>query len=196
MSLHDFFFGKKEKVQQLPTMNPQQQALLQQLLGGLGGATQAGLGNLQGILSNEPGAFEAFEQPYKTQFEQKTIPGLAERFTGAGAQRSSAFGQQLGAAGANLSENLALLRGQLQQSAMGQLQNLMNTGLGAQSYQNVVRPGTTGFFGSLMPGVGSGLGTALGGIGTNWASNSLFPSQQDLYYKELINRLSKQSATD
>ena len=50
------------------------------------------------------------QQQMINQFNQQTIPGLQERFTGAGGQRSSAFGQQLGQAGADLNVNLEALR--------------------------------------------------------------------------------------
>jgi len=165
MALSDFLFGKKEQMQQVPTMDPQQQALLSQLLGGIGGATGAGLSNLQALLSGDQGAFEAFEAPIKTQFSEEIIPQLAERFSGAGAQRSSVFQQQLGSAGANLSQQLAALRGQLQQSAMSQLTGLLGTGLGARTQENILRPGTQGLLGGLAGGIGSGIGSGFGMAG-------------------------------
>jgi len=163
MALSDFLFGKKEQVQQVPTMGPEQQQLLSQLLGGLGGPLSGGLQGLQQLLSGDT---EAFEKPLMSQFFQQTVPSIAERFTGlgAGAQGSSAFTQQLGQAGAGLSEQLGALRGGLQQQGLGQLQGLLGQGLGARPSETVFRPGGQGFLGALAPGFGQAAGQA-GGFG-------------------------------
>jgi hypothetical protein len=105
-------------------MTPEQWQVMQRLLSG-GGIDQnptfkSGQNYIQNLLSGSPESFEAFERPYKSQFEQEIVPGLAERFSGLGAQKSSGFQQALGAAGANLSERLASLRGQMQLGALGQ----------------------------------------------------------------------------
>lgn len=73
---------------------------------------QAGQDQLLGVLGGDT---EKFEAPLLRQFNEKIVPGLAEQFAGAGAgaQSSSAFQQALGAAGANLTERLASLRGEL-----------------------------------------------------------------------------------
>lgn len=172
MSLTDFLFGKKEKMEQVPTMDQGQQDLLSQLLGGLsgqgggGGALGGGMDFLQKLLSGDT---SQFEQPLMREFQENIIPQLAERFAGAGsgAQDSSAFQQSLGSAGAGLSERLGALRGGLQQQGLGQLSNLMNMGLGSKSFENVLHQGSPGFLGSLAPGVGSSLGFMMhGGIGS------------------------------
>ena len=116
---------------QLSTMSGGQSQLLKQLLGALQGQSsniqqsplfQQGSSYLQNLLSGSPQSTAAFEAPYMRQFNEQTIPALAERFSGlgSGAQSSSAFNQALGAAGAGLSENLASLRAQLQMSGLGQ----------------------------------------------------------------------------
>ena len=101
----------------LPTMTPQQQQIqnqiLQLLMGQLGGG-----GFLQGLLGGETGAFEA---PARRQFEEQTIPSIAERFSALGAQGSSAFGQTLGQAGAGLEEALSAQRGQMGLQGLGAL---------------------------------------------------------------------------
>jgi hypothetical protein len=73
---------------------------------------------------------------------------------GQGGQHSSAFAQQLGAAGSDLESQLAGMRSQfgLQQQGqqMGWLQHLL--GLGMQSpYENQGMPGTSGFINGLIP---------------------------------------------
>lgn len=159
MPLMDFLFGQKGGFEQTPSMNPQQLQLLQQLLGGLGGASQQGMGFLQNLLSGDTSQFEA---PLMRQFSEQTIPGIAERFTGmgAGAQGSSAFGQQMGAAGAGLTEQLGALRGGLQMQGLGQLRGLLGMGLGARPFESIYRPASTGFLGAMAPGIGQGIGSA------------------------------------
>jgi hypothetical protein len=143
---------------QLPLFSPQQQQYQSQVLGQLKGPTQGGLSYLQNLYSDQPGAFEQFEAPYKRQFEEQTVPKLAERFsgTGAGAQSSSAFQQALAQQGASLSENLAALRGGLRQSALGHLQNFGQLGL-KSPFENV-------YLGS-QPGFGENFGSQLAAAG-------------------------------
>lgn len=116
----------------LSTLDKGQKNLLQQLLGSLQGQSsniqqsplfQQGSSYLQNLLSGSPEATAAFEAPYMRQFNEQIVPGLAERFSGLGAQSSSAFNQALSSAGAGLSENLASLRGQLQMGALPQALN-------------------------------------------------------------------------
>jgi len=172
MGLQEMLFGKQGEYKALPTMAPEQQQLLTQLLGGLRGPTQAGLGNLMGLLSGDTSAYEA---PAMRQFQENIIPMISERFTGmgAGAQQSSAFKQALGQAGAGLAENLAMQRGQLQQQGLSQLGSLLGMGLDAQPFQWQALPGTEGFLGPLMQGLGSGLGTGGGFLGLGWLARKL-----------------------
>jgi hypothetical protein len=168
MSLSDFLFGKKGEMQQVPTMTGGQSDLLNQLLGGLtgggfgGGTTGAGMEGLFKLLSGDT---EAFEAPLMRQFQESTIPGIAERFSGlgAGAQGSSAFSQGLSSAGAGLSEQLGSMRGGLQQQGLSQLMNMMNMGLGTKSFENVYKPPTQGFMQGMSGGIGSFLGNKLFG---------------------------------
>ena len=173
MALFDFLFGKKEKTQQLPTINPQQQQLLQQMLRGGGGVEQnpiygQAMSLLQGILSGQDQGGAALEVPAMRQFQEQIIPGIAERFSslGAGAQSSSAFQQALGGAGSGLAERLAAMRSERQQGALGQalpyaqapFQQKMGL-LGMSPFENVFRPATGGLFGALAPALGSAIGT-------------------------------------
>ena len=162
-----FWTGQKERVQQLPTKDPQQMNFLKQLLGLLGGQGIQGAGQgLQHYMDILGGDTSAFEAPLMRQFNEEIIPGIAERFSAGGGQRSSAFGQTLGKAGAGLQENLGALRANLKnnaaQSLLGSLSNL--GGLGTQStFENIFRPGSSGFLGNLGQGLGQGLGQA--GVG-------------------------------
>lgn len=182
MALLDFLFGSRDKLQKVPTMTPQQNQVLSQLLSqlGLGGQGTTG-GNFQGanqylseLLSGDENAYRQFEAPYMRQFNEQTIPGLAERFAGAGAQggalSSSGFGQALGAAGAGLQENLASLRAGLRggaaTQAQGQYNQQLGLGLGAQPFGYQTRQGSSGLIPNLLGHLGAGLNPgAVSGIG-------------------------------
>ncbi len=169
------FLGTPGRIEALPSMSQEQMGLLGQLLeglGGQGGALGGGLGNLQQMLSGDASAFEA---PAQRQFQEQIVPGIAERFSGmgAGAQQSSAFTQALSQAGAGLSVRLAMQRAGLQQSGMSQLQGLLGLGLGAQPFQYQAIPGQEGGLSKFLGGLGSGIGTGIGGLGMGGLSKWL-----------------------
>lgn len=161
MAFLDFLFGKKEKTQEFQKYNPQQEAALNQLLAGGQKQLPEAFDYLSMLLSQDPQQMAAFEAPAMRQFNEQIIPGIAERFTsqfGPGSQRSSAFGQQLGAAGAGLAERLQAQRSGLGLSALSQLQSLLSGGLGQRS-DKVVRPAQPGLLQGLVPGL-----SFLGGV--------------------------------
>src|SRR5687768_4003218 len=93
----------RDKMRKLPTMSPQQQQLLNSLLGQMnqgGGGGQA-LSTLQSYLNPSQEGFEQFSQPYMQQFQSKILPGILQQY-GAGAEggalSSSGFAQALGGA--------------------------------------------------------------------------------------------------
>jgi hypothetical protein len=155
----NFLFGSPPETKQLPTMNKGQQALLSQLLQLLNPQGQIGQGNQEAIdlqrqyLDPSSEAVNQFAQPYMDQFNQQTVPGLAERFAGLGAMggglSSSGFGQSLSAAGGNLQNQLAALKAglgqQAAQSLMGQYGGLTGQALGQRPFGYVQQPGTQGF---------------------------------------------------
>jgi hypothetical protein len=175
--IFETLFGSKDKQSQVPTLNPQQQQTLQALLSQLGmlsgqGGSYSGAQNyLSQILGGGQEAFGQFEAPYRQQFEQQTLPGIAERFAGmnamGGGLSSSGFGQALGGAGAQLQAQLAGLHGNLRQNAagqaMGQYNNLAGLGLGTRAFENTYQPGSGGLFGEALSGLGGGFGLGLGG---------------------------------
>jgi hypothetical protein len=74
-------------------------------------------------LFSDPDFFKSFEAPIQRQFQEETIPGLANRFAGmgtGGALGSTAFRNQLGREGSRLHEMIASLRGGLQQQGVNQ----------------------------------------------------------------------------
>jgi hypothetical protein len=155
--------SKKEKMKKYPTMNPQQEQLFSQLMEMLGPQGQLGQGyggalsNLQEMLDPSEESFSRFSQPYMDQFEQQTIPGIAERFAKfgggmGGGLSSSGFGQSLSSAGAGLQNQLAALKAQLQQQAgkdiMGQYQQMAGKGLNKDTFAYGRRQAEPGFAGS------------------------------------------------
>lgn len=123
--------GYNSQNRQLSTVTDQQKQLMD-VLGQLG---LSGLGR---------GAdFAPIAQNARQQFDQQSIPGIAERFSGLGAQNSSAFGQQLGGAAAGLESNLAGLQSQHNLGQQGLYAHLAQLGLGNQ-FENQYSPAQPG----------------------------------------------------
>lgn len=142
---------------------------------------------LTGLFS-DPQFFQQFEAPLQRQYEESTIPDLANRFASmgsGGALGSTGFRNQLAREGSNLGTNIAALRGGMQQQGVNQsmaygqqpFQNMMslyNTGLGHPT-ENVYQPPsnpTAPFAGAAMQGYFQGQG--MGGRG------NMFPGQSSL----------------
>lgn len=136
--------GTPERTQQFQLKNPLQQGLQNQSIGGA-----------QDLIKRLSGGnqfdFAPIAQQAQTNFQTKTVPGLAERFTsqlGSSGQRSGAFRNAIGAAGAGLNENLASLQQQYNLQNRGFDQNLLGMllGQGSQpSFENLFRPREAGF---------------------------------------------------
>lgn len=137
-----FLFGNQAGGEQLSTMTPEQQSILQFLM-------QQGQEGLQ----NPYEGFEGIEQQAQNQFNQQTVPGLAERFTSMGnnALSSPAFASQLGQAGAGLQGNLAALKSQYG------MQNKQNA---LQQLQLGLKPQFENIYKTRQPGLLENLGTA------------------------------------
>jgi len=110
--------------------------------GGLGQGNQDAISNLRQLMNPSSAAINDFAQPYMDTFNQQTVPGLAERFAGAGALggglSSSGFGQSLSAAGGNLQSQLAQLKSKLGleagNSLMNMFGNMAGQGLNAKPF--------------------------------------------------------------
>lgn len=144
--VNDFMWGTG--FEKMDTLSPEQQQLFQQIMSSLGQGGQLGqsygqgLSGLQEMLNPSSAAYQRFEAPHLQQFEQQTVPGLAERFAGAGAQggalSSSGFGQALSSAGGQLQTQLAGMKAGLQQQAirdiMQQYSGMAGMGMGAETF--------------------------------------------------------------
>lgn len=148
-----------EGYNQVSTFNPQQKQLFNQSIQGFGGIQPQIMEYLQQLLSGDSGATEAFAAPYKRQFEQETVPKLAERFAGLGALSSSGFQQSLGQAGAGLSENLASLREGQRSQAISPIMQMIQSLLGQNTKAFVPKQpgGFQSFITAAAPGIGKGV---------------------------------------
>jgi hypothetical protein len=175
--LGEFFFGNRSKSKRYNLLAPEQQQALQDYFS-QGIQTnplyQTGQNYLSNLLSNDPQQFQQFSQPYLNQFYQETAPRLAERFagagTGSGALSSSGFQNSLAQAGANLSSNLAGIRGGMQQQGLSQAlgyaqQPISNQlgGLGVRSFENAYFPRQSGFYENLATSLAAGIGAGARG---------------------------------
>jgi len=153
--------GDKQK--KIPTMNKQQQGIFNEYLKLLSqmqqGGLQNSLGNLQQWMDPNSLAYQDFEQPYLTEFNEQTLPRLAEQFAGGaqgGALSSSGFAQALGGAAAGLKSNLAGLKSnrafEALKSYLQQYNQMANQGFGTSpfAYKNQQGRGPSNFdFSSL-----------------------------------------------
>lgn len=177
-------FGGGDKDKFVSTISPEQQSLLRNNLQQLqqqqapGGNYSQSQNYLSSLLQNNPQAYEQFAAPYRTEFEQQTIPRLAERYAGlggglgGGVAGSSGFGQAIGGAATQFQSNLAGLfaniRNQAAQQALGNYQNMSNLGLGNyQAYQ----PGNLGFGPQALSGFLQGAGSGVGQMASQRAFN-------------------------
>ena len=175
---------------QQSTYNPNQLSFLdnmiQQLKGSQAGTTDItqsqpyGQG-LEWLMSmfNDPEFFKSFEAPLQRQFQEQTVPDLANRFASmgsGGALGSTAFRNQLAREGSNLNTNIAALRGGMQQQAVPQLlgyaqqpfSNYMSMANQALTpTQNAYQQPSSGFFGPILGALSSGFTT---GYGQQWGS--------------------------
>lgn len=191
----EFFLGSKGQSKQSNALSSQQSAFLNQLLGQISPEQfqlqsnplyQSGQSYLNRLLGNNPEATRAFEEPALRQYQQQILPSIAERFTGAGAQGSSAFQQTLAQSGKDLALDLQALRSGLQFQALPQAfqyasapselgLQLGRLGLGTQAVQNYFQPGQQGLLQSLLGGVAGGAAGGFGQFAGSAAANQFFP---------------------
>lgn len=146
-----FFKGKKEQFKQIPTVTPQQQDLLSQLIGGLQGNLGQGFETIQQQLGNYALGESPMEQMAMRQFQESILPQLGETYAGLNATSGSGFQQALGQAGAGLSENLAGLRQQQQQQGLSNLMSLLSPALGTQTFATGMQSRQPSIFEQLAP---------------------------------------------
>jgi hypothetical protein len=183
-SFSDWLFGSKDKLTQVPTVTKEQQALHNNILAQAMGLSSGGYQQAQNYYNSllEPGnqAYQNFTAPFINQFQEQTLPQIAERFAGAGALSSSGFGQALGGAASGFQSQLAQLFALLQSQAAGaqtnQYNQLAQTGLNYQPFAYNRQQGHGGILGPLSIGAanafGSPFGMAAGGIANLFKKSS------------------------
>lgn len=134
--------GEKGGVKQAQRFTPEQQNVLKLLM-------QQGQQGLQ----NPYAGFQPIAQQARSQFNQQTVPSLAERFTSLGnnALSSGAFTSQLGQAGAGLEEALAALQSQYGMKNQQNALSLLSLGL-SPSFENYYQKSQPGFGENLLSG--------------------------------------------
>lgn len=149
MATESFLLGTPSRFERIPKFTPQNIGALNQLV-------SMGLGGLQ---QTQPD-FAPIEKREVQRFKQETLPAIAERFTGLGAQRSSGFREAYTGGAQDLSTNLAALRGQFDLQNRGQLMQMLGMGLTPQDEIGYFagRPGALGIAGA---GLAQGAGMAL-----------------------------------
>lgn len=176
---------EQNKMKQLPTKNEAQLGLLNQNigltqgLGGPGGGYSNTLDLWSQMLNPNSDIYNQLLAPYQQQFEQETVPGLAERFASGGGGMggglsSSGFGQALSSASSNLQTNLASLKNQLMQQAAGnianQYQGLSQGAMNVDPFMYYEKQAQPSFWQKFLGGGGGGMGNMFGGGGGNGSS--------------------------
>jgi hypothetical protein len=163
MGFMSWLTGKKERMQQIPTLTGQQQQFQNQALQQLQGLLQPG-GGLD---------FAPIEAQARRGFATKTVPGIAEMFTrmGEGGMGSSAFAGALGSAGSELETNLAAMRPQFSM----QMLNALRGPAMQQSFDTYHQPAEQGFLGAVAPmAARAGMAYLTGGISEAGGLANLF----------------------
>jgi hypothetical protein len=185
------FWDTPSQMQQVSTLTPQQQAIAKQQGNaiqsrGAGGAFGDAADYFRNNLSDDSSTFNAMAAPELRRFNEQTIPGLAEQFSGYGQLGSSGFQNSAVNAGTDLSERLGAIRANLRQQSAQSLMDLGNMGLNPQ-FENVQKPAQQGWGTNL---IGAGLNAAAtafggpaGGLAAQYAQSLFRPkmSQQPSY---------------
>jgi len=146
------FTGRREKQVQAPIFSPEHIPQLNQLLSLLMGSGQG----QQGLLKNVFGADASFgpiADEARTQFQQQTIPSIAERFSSLDGQRSSMFPQYLGQASSQLDQGLAAEGAKFAQRERALQMPLIQSLLGLAfqpRFQTVTQKATKGLLSNAM----------------------------------------------
>jgi hypothetical protein len=167
MGFMSWLTGKKERMQQIPTLTGPQQQFQNQALQQLQGLLQPG-----GGLDLAP-----VEAQARRNFSTKTVPGIAEMFTrmGEGGMGSSAFTSALGAAGSELETNLAAMRPQFNL----QMLNSLRGPAMQQAFDTYHQPEDYGFLGAIAPmAARAAMAYATGGLSEAGGLANLFGGGQ------------------
>lgn len=175
MAFGQFLMGVPQRIEQVERFKPSGQNALEMLLK-MGGNT----------LQNPYEGFDPIEKRARSQFNQQTIPSLAERFTSLGSNSlsSPSFASHLGQAGAGLEEGLAALRSDYGNQSRQHGLDLLRLGL-TSPYESFGVDAQPGLAQPIAGAAGQGFGEYLGskaGSGLDWLMSAIlrklgFPSK-------------------
>jgi hypothetical protein len=152
--------------QQMQTLTPEQQSLLQSITGSAQGNQNQAANAFSQFLPGGKGG-EAITNAAQQQFKQTTIPSIMNAF-GSNAKSSSALNQALAAGGSNLNSNIASQLAQMQLQAAGGLggigQSQASTGLGTAGFG--LTPQQSPLWQKLLGLIAGGAGGTLSGAAT------------------------------
>lgn len=146
----NFWEGSPAGIETYNRYSPEQQQAMSMLL-------QQGLA---GINTNDLD-FSGIEGVARRDFQQKTIPSIAQRFANLGSLESSGFGNSLREGAVDLDTNLAGLRSGYNLQKQQLLQNMLGMGLAPQ-FDSISRDAEPGFKQNAANAFTQGLGTAVG----------------------------------
>ena len=161
-SFREIMMGSPQRVTQAPTRSVQQMAGQDQLLSQ----------SLQGLSGNKFD-FAPIAQQARTQFQQKTIPTILDRFSQG--RHSGALAGALSEAGAGLDEGLAGMESKYNLQQQGLLKNMAQLGLGS-NFENLVNPATSGLLQKLLPQL---LGMGGDVLGQSMGEGDIFGQQSN-----------------
>lgn len=176
----DWLFGSKDKYKKRSTMTPEQEEYQRGIYSGETGyganpIFQAGSDWLQKLMSGDTSVFEA---PLLQQFEQQTMPMIAERFGGAGAGSSSALNQTLARAGQDLQTQIAKVRADLMNQGLNTSLAYAQAQEGQKMEAMKIKPfeyykqeGQTGILNPVLQAAATAVGGPLGGAAYDYTSN-------------------------
>lgn len=200
-SLKQFLFGRNEKNKQKPYLTPEQQEIERNLEAATQGrGAQGSFGEsadyYRDILSQDPNVMQQLDVPEMDRFYNETVPGLSEQYGGLG---GNSFQDGASHAGKSLSERLRAMRAGLRENAAAGLSSMGQFALQPR-VENIHRPETSGFVGSIAKGLGMGVGSGIGTIsgqqnpkGFNQSYNNQAQVGQDIY-KQSTSGLAPTSA--
>jgi hypothetical protein len=132
---------------------------------------------LSKLASGDQSQFEALEKPALRQFGELQ-GGLASRFSGMGARRSSGFQNTLNQASSDFAQQLQSQRLGLQRNAIQDLMGLSNQLLQQRPYENFLVKQDPSGWQQFLSGLVGGAAKGLGAFGTTFGANRLFNNQQ------------------
>lgn len=150
---------------------------------------QQGMQFLNDMMNPDSEQMKAMEQPYRRQFSEDTVPGIANQFAQNDALSSSGFEHSMGRAAGDLEGNIAGMKQNAMMNASNQSmsyagapaqfqQNLVDIGLnGPQDYGYQMIPGSKG----LIPGIANAAGQIGGQYGAQRFRN--YQNQQPQPYE-------------